>query len=402
MKKAIWIVRLLCIVVTVSLVVLLPASSWAGANGTGKAAYAYSSNPVVGGEQPLSPPDPNAEEKELEAVRRAIKEKGGKWRAGKTSVSRLSPEKRKKLCGLESPTKESQAAGEKRETQPMGSYPPTLDWRNKDGGDWTTPIRNQGGCGSCWAFGSLGALEAQINVAANDPTIDIDLSEQYMLSCSYGDCVGWQEDATMNFLRDTGATDEACLPYEANDTIPCANACPYCDARNWKIESWDWVSAGIPTTDEIKVYLQDRPLVAGFFVYTDFYYYAGGVYKPVWGELEGMHMVAIVGWQDNPEPGVAGCWICKNSWGTNWGETIDGQGYTEDDGGWFRIEWGQCLIEYYSLHSEFVLTQRVISCNSGGTERDSFAPGEDVYVKALGFHQTHQTQTMKSGYSPIR
>jgi len=335
-------------------------------------------------DQPLSPPDPDEEdeeEKELEALQAAIKEKGAKWRAGKTSVSRLSLEEKKRLCGLKFLAKESQAAGEKEETQPVGLYPPSLDWRNKDG-DWTTAIRDQAACGSCWAFGSLAALEAQIDIAANDPTIDIDLAEQYMLSCSDGSCEGWSIPATMDFLRDTGTTDEACFAYEADDTIPCGNACPYCAARNWKIESWGWVKPiGTPTTDEIKEYLQDRPLVTGFDVYADFYSYTEGVYEHVSGGYVGGHMVAIVGWQDNPPEGGGGCWICKNSWGTDWGED-----------GWFRIRWGEdgpgrpidYPFEYYAAYSTFTLSKRVISCDSGGTERDLFAPGAGVYIKALG------------------
>lgn len=52
------------------------------------------------------------------------------------------------------------------------------------------------------------------------------------------------------------------------------------------------------------------------------------------GDLEGYHCVAVVGYDDED-----GCWICKNSWGTGWGE--------EDGGkrGWFRIKYGECGID---------------------------------------------------------
>jgi len=400
MKKRIWIVGLLSLVVAVSLVSALPTSASPDANEIGKAAYAYNSNLKEGGEQSLRPPDSGDEEKEeeeereLEAIRAAINAKGARWTPGRTSVFRLSPEEKRSLCGLKWAPKEFYAAGEKKEeTQPVGQYSSSLDWRNNNG-DWTTPIRDQGTCGSCWAFGSLAALEAQIDIAANDPSIDIELLEQYMLSCSAGGCDGWYQDDTMNFLRDTGTTDEACFAYGADDTIPCGNACPYCAGRNWRIASWSWVSGGTPTTDEIKAYLQDRPLVTGFRVYADFYSYAGGVYEYSSGELEGGHMVAVVGWQDNPPEGGSGCWICKNSWGTNWGETADGEPYTPGagDGGWFRIRWGEdgpsgaqdYPFECYAAYSTFTLSKRAISCDSGGIESDLFAPGQGVYVKVLG------------------
>ncbi len=310
-------------------------------------------------------------EAKLAEIQKAIKEKGANWTAGETSVSGLSSEEKKRLCGLKFAPKDQKAfqvaAVEEEKIIPVGQ-PSSFDWRN-NGGDWTTSIKDQGSCGSCWAFGALAALEAQIDIAANEPTVNTDLSEQYMLSCSEGDCEGWDLHSTMNFLRDTGTTDDACFSYLADDTIPCGNACPYCGGRMWNITSWGWVDpTETPTIEEVKAYLQYRPLVTGFDVYEDFFGYTGGVYEYVWGDPVGGHCVAIVGWNDTEQ-----CWICKNSWGSGWGEN-----------GWFRIKWGECNIEYWSLHSEFDLPKKVISCDAGGTEKDSFVPGDDVYIKALG------------------
>lgn len=249
----------------------------------------------------------------LDIIQKAIKEKGANWTAGVTSVSELLEEEKKKLCGLkfapkaEAKIKAVPTTGEEEKIKPVGQ-PASFDWLN-NGGDWTTSIKDQGSCGSCWAFGSLAALEAQINIEANDPTVDRDLSEQFMLSCSDGDCEGWYLHSTMNFLRDNGTTDEACFSYHADDTIPCGYACPYREGRKWNITSWNWVApVGTPTVGEVKAYLQDRPLVTGFDVYEDFFGYTGGVYEHVWGIKKGGHCVAIVGWNETEE-----CWICKNS-----------------------------------------------------------------------------------------
>jgi putative hemolysin len=59
-----------------------------------------------------------------------------------------------------------------------GELPASFDWRNKDGHDWTTPVKNQGGCGSCWAFSAVGAVEPQYNIISGNATLDLDLSEQ--------------------------------------------------------------------------------------------------------------------------------------------------------------------------------------------------------------------------------
>ena len=79
----------------------------------------------------------------------------------------------------------------------IGTFPPSWDWRNAEHngkvGDWCTPVRNQGSCGSCWAFSAIGALEAIINIREGSPYLDIDLSEQQLLSCppDSGGCDGW-------------------------------------------------------------------------------------------------------------------------------------------------------------------------------------------------------------------
>jgi C1A family cysteine protease len=64
-------------------------------------------------------------------------------------------------------------------------------------------------------------------------------------------------------------------------------------------------------------------------VYQDFFSYRSGVYRHVSGGAAGGHCVEIVGYDD-----AQGCWICKNSWGANWGE-----------GGFFRIAYGECQID---------------------------------------------------------
>ena len=75
--------------------------------------------------------------------------------------------------------------------------PSSFSWKSF-GGDWTTPAKDQENCGSCWAFGALGGMEAAINIAKGDPDFDVDLSEQYVLAClsAAGSCSGgWMSEA---------------------------------------------------------------------------------------------------------------------------------------------------------------------------------------------------------------
>jgi C1A family cysteine protease len=105
-----------------------------------------------------------------------------------------------------------------------------LDWRN-NGGDYTTPAKNQGNCGSCFAFSAMGALEAMINIANSNPNLDLDLSEQYILSCvgpqglCPNDCVsGGNAYYAFWYIKDgvspsnNGALPESCFTYQAVDS----------------------------------------------------------------------------------------------------------------------------------------------------------------------------------------
>jgi hypothetical protein len=80
--------------------------------------------------------------------------------------------------------------------------------------------------------------------------------------------------------------------------------------------------------------VENGPQITGMAVYQDFFSYSGGIYEHVSGGLAGYHCVAVVGYDDQDE-----CWICKNSWGTGWGEPYSGER------GWFRIKYGQCGME---------------------------------------------------------
>lgn len=266
---------------------------------------------------------------ELEVVNQAIKAKGAKWRAQENEISRLSKEERKKRLGLLGvmPPEEIAATSTEGSTAALlDTVPSTLDWRRFNGVSYVTPVKNQGSCGSCWAFATAAALESQILLGANVAGTATDTAEQVLVSCSgAGSCSGGYIGKASDYLRDLGLPAESCFPYVAKDSS-CSNACADYQTLTSSIIGWRYTTSGSPTVEAIKQALAAYgPLVATMSVYSDFYYYSGGVYSYTSGTLQGGHAVLIVGYDD---PGQY--FIVKNSWGTNWGE-----------GGFFRIAYGE-------------------------------------------------------------
>jgi len=268
----------------------------------------------------------------LESIRAAIKAKGAKWTAGITSMSILSVEEQKMRLGwnkeLETPPEER---GIGPSVPPQKTYAESLDWRNYNGVNYITPIRDQGACGSCVCFGLLGAAEGMMNLQAGAENMETDMSEQELLSCGPGSCNGWNVGDAMNWMKYAGVSEEACFPYQANDNIPCTDRCERYPFTNRKAQLWGWCYSYVWG---LKEEMQNGPIDVAFAVYEDFMSYTGGVYRHTWGAYEGGHSVTMVGWND-----ADSCWICKNSWGPNWGED-----------GYFRIAWGECGIEDYAAY----------------------------------------------------
>lgn len=228
------------------------------------------------------------------------------------------------LCGLMPPEYRPMKA---RSTPPITAsrdLPADYDWR-----DYATfpSARNQGGCGACWAFASVGAIEC--NVAIQTGSI-INLSEQWLVSCNTDgwDCGGgwWAHDYHADkpdTCGDPGPVWEADFPYVAYNA---SCNCPYSHLTSYEIEDWDYVEgAGIPAPALIKQAILDYgPVAVGIYANYSFSNYNGGVFPGCGGGVTN-HGVVLVGWDDNQ--GTEGVWILRNSYGTGWGE----------QGGYMRI-----------------------------------------------------------------
>lgn len=260
----------------------------------------------------------------LGEIQREMRMKGAKWRAGETSMTRLTHEERLKRLGLIPPV---YTGNEPMLTMaaPETEVPTSLDWR-ANGGNFVTPVRDQGNCGSCWSFATTAALESSALIAERTPGLNLNLSEQVLISCGgAGSCNGGSIDRAANFIKSTGLPGESCYPYTAANGV-CSNACGGWQNSTDKISNWFYVATNSPTIEVIKNALYSYgPLVTTMAVYQDFFSYRSGIYHYVSGGLAGYHAVLIVGYND-----VGQYLIVKNSWGTYWGE----QGY-------FRIAYSE-------------------------------------------------------------
>ncbi len=255
--------------------------------------------------------DATGEKSRIECIRRAIEESGASWTAGRTAVSDLSIDEKRNLTGLLF----EETVSALNSPTPLPQLPSSLDWRERFGSDWMTPVRYQGICGACVSFGSIGPLESLLSIASGDPYWEPDLSEQHLFSCGGGRCNwGWNVGSSMAQLTDWGVPFEECFPYLSEDgqQRDCGLACFNADQHVTRIRNWGWVDNDV---EIIKYYLQQGPLTTCMTVYEDFFYYTGGVYEHVWGDYIYGHCITLIGYDDAEQ-----AWICKNSWGIFWGE----------------------------------------------------------------------------------
>jgi C1A family cysteine protease len=388
-------------------------------------------------------------QEEIRSINREIEMVGGRWKAGETSMTRLTPEERRMRLGYIPPRYEDPERYVKIDVE--REIQASLDWRSF-AGNFMTVVKNQSSCGSCWAFATVGTMEAiynieqgiyevqpllsgeQDSVFERDPSFlgqevnlyerimdrdlkyrglfnqetafssvpettppaysigmvfpqlnlynwiishnlrpfdlsqtaassslertdyysqeghevsgqdaglfdgrDIqalslpDFSEQDLVSCSAaGNCAtGGSPAAALNYIMTTGIVTEDCFPYTARDD-PCSLCVDYLDKIS-SIAGWGYVTQATVNEAALIAALQDGPLVGYMEIYSDFYSYSSGIYAPIpSATYEGGHGIVIVGYYDD---GVDRYWICKNSWGTGWG-----------DNGYFNIKMGECQI----------------------------------------------------------
>jgi cathepsin B len=285
------------------------------------------------------------------------------WKAGKNKFMSWSEESIKRLMGVRPEYFDQHKLLTPIEHDVPNDLPANFDAREQ----WPNcaslkEVRDQGSCGSCWAFGAVEAMTDRICIASSGAQ-NAHISAEDLVSCcdecGFG-CDGGFPQAAWAYYKSEGLvtggnynTKQGCEPYtiascdhHVNGSLPpcqgeqptpqCTKKCidgystPYTKDKHYG-ESVYSVRAE-QTQIETEIY-KNGPVEAAFTVYADFLTYKSGVYKHTSGQVLGGHAVKILGWGvEDSTP----YWLVANSWNEDWG-----------DKGFFKIHRGnnECGIE---------------------------------------------------------
>jgi len=193
----------------------------------------------------------------------------------------------------------------------VGAYPSgSVDWVAKGA---VTGIKDQGQCGSCWAFSTTGSIEGAVFLKYSHLT---SLSEQELVDCagSYGNagCNGGLMDSAFKYVEANGLCLESAYPYTAKDGTCKKTSCTA--STNSKITSYKDVAH---TENALGAAVDITPIsIAIEADQSGFQLYKSGVFCGVCGQSLD-HGVLAVGYGTSAGTDY---WKVKNSWGTSWGE----------------------------------------------------------------------------------
>uniref|UniRef100_A0A2C9JEC6 Uncharacterized protein n=1 Tax=Biomphalaria glabrata TaxID=6526 RepID=A0A2C9JEC6_BIOGL len=193
------------------------------------------------------------------------------------------------------------------------ALPTEVDWR-KEG--YVTEVKNQGQCGSCWAFSTAGALEGQIFKRSKKL---VSLSEQNLVDCSrkWGNqgCDGGLMTQSFQYIKDNSGID-------SEESYPYIGVNQECAFKKENVAASDSGYVEIQSGNEQalqQAVVEIGPISAAMVANHDsFLNYKGGIYQePLCNDGTLDHAILIVGY--GTENGQD-FWLVKNSWGTSWGE----------------------------------------------------------------------------------
>jgi Papain family cysteine protease len=282
---------------------------------------------------------------DIQALNHRLDHEGAKWRAGETYLTKLSTDHLRKLATGRSPLHKGPPPPD---PTPAPAFDPAVDWRDRNGKNYVTPIKDQSNCGACTSFAVIALVES---MALIEHGVTLDLSEADLAFCGThtNDCLGWVVEFALTDMINRGAVTETRLPYFQdflphhstwNGDVPQRIVIPDHDAHAVKVTR----QANIYDVAQRKAYLTTTgPLACSITYYDEFGSFKGeGIYSPSSTAVKnGGHEILIIGYSEAEQ-----YWLIKNSWNESWGNK-----------GFGKIAYGACDIDIISATEHTYFTR---------------------------------------------
>mmetsp|Transcript_1780 Transcript_1780/g.3981 ORF Transcript_1780/g.3981 Transcript_1780/m.3981 type:complete len:352 (+) Transcript_1780:58-1113(+) len=228
-----------------------------------------------------------------------------RWYMAMNHMADQSPEELKRMRGH----KKGQTQGVPIARLEAQSNPASVDWRTKG---VLTPVKNQGQCGSCWAFASTETVESAFAIATGKL---VELAPQTYVSCmknpskcgGTGGCEGAIAELAFNYTAEHGLAAAADYPYTASDSA--------CQSYTPAVKVGGYVKLPVNDASALETALATKGPIAVSVAAEPWSLYGGGIFDGCTGAsgTDVDHAVQAVGYS-------ADYWIIRNSWGSSWGE----------------------------------------------------------------------------------